>query len=270
MKNEQPLSSRPDGVQRRAPFWTIGLLVAGNLAGFGRRNAQEPSDRPPGASHRGHSASRPSDIPAPGWKDILVRTYREFGKDRLMLVAAGLTFYVLLAVFPAISAFISIYGLFVDPATVGEHLDAMAGIVPAGGMDILSEQMSRLASQDAATLGFGLIFGLGVALWSANSGMKSFFDALNIVYEENEKRGFIKLTLVSMAFTLSLLVFLAIALGVVIALPIVFDFIGLGALETWLLLLRWPILLIVVALGIAVMFRYGPSREHAKWRWVSW
>lgn len=229
-----------------------------------------PASQAPDGQGRGRSAHTPSDMPAWGWRDILMRTYTEFSDDRLMLVAAGLTFYVLLAIFPALSALVSIYGLFADPATVAEHLDTLEGIVPAGGMDILGETMTRLASQGTTTLGFGLLFGLGIALWSANSGMKSFFDALNIVYEEEEKRSFVRLTLVTLGFTLSLIVFLILALGAVIVLPIVLDFLRLGGLEEWLLLLRWPVLLVLVSLGISIIFRYGPSRETARWRWVSW
>lgn len=227
-------------------------------------------EAPSSASPVGHAADGPSQMPPRGWKEILLRTYQEFSDDRLMLVSAGLTFYVLLAIFPALSALVSIYGLFADPATVAEHLDALSGIVPAGGMEILSETLGRLVSQETSTLGFGLFIGLGVALWSANSGMKSFFDALNIVYEEEEKRSFVHLTLVTLGFTLALILFLILALGVVIALPVVLRFLQLGPLEDWLLLLRWPALLVVVSVGISIIFRYGPSRERARWRWVTW
>lgn len=218
----------------------------------------------------GREARTPGDVPAKGWKAVLLRTYTEFGNDRLMLVAAGLTFYVLLAIFPALSALVSIYGLFADPSTVAEHLNALQGVVPSGGMDILGDTMTRLAAQGTTTLGFGLVFGLSVALWSANSGMKSFFDALNIVYEEEEKRSFVRLTLVTMSFTLALIAFLILAIGAVIVLPIALEFLRLGGLSDWLLLLRWPVLFVLVSLGISVIFRYGPSREEARWRWVSW
>lgn len=253
--------------------WAIALMAGATLLGFGRTRDRNGSGSPSSASSegvRGREADAPSEIPARGWKDILWRTYEEFSRDRLMLVAAGLTFYVLLAIFPAISALVSIYGLFADPASVGEQLDLLAGIVPGGGMEILGETMTRLASRGETTLGFGLVIGLSVALWSANAGMKSLFDALNIVYGEEEKRSFVWLTIVTLAFTLSILAFLILALGAIVVLPIAIDFLGLGAIQDWLLLLRWPVLLVMVAIGISVIFRYGPSREDAKWRWVSW
>ncbi|WP_182084056.1 YihY/virulence factor BrkB family protein [Aureimonas sp. ME7] len=219
---------------------------------------------------RGRHAERPGEIPARGWKDVLWRTVEEFSHDRLMLVSAGVTFYVLLALFPAITAMVSIYGLFTDASNFGDQMQVLSGFLPGGAMDIIGEQMARVASKSDGKLGLGLVFGLGIALWSANAGMKTLFDALNIVYEEEEKRSFIKLTLVSLLFTLSTLVFLILALACVVLLPIVFEFVGLGAIEPWLLFLRWPILLVVVAAGLSVVYRMGPSRTTARWRWVSW
>jgi len=218
---------------------------------------------------RGRAAEKPTAIPAKGWMDVLWRTYEEFSRDRLMLVAAGVTFYVLLALFPAITAFISIYGLFNDPASVNDQLQNMAGVLPSGALQIIGEQMQRVTSQEDAKLGFGMVFGLGVALWSANAGMKTLFDAMNIVYDEEEKRGFVKLTLVTLAFTLGTLFALIVALVGVVVLPIVFAFLHLGGLETWLLVLRWPILLVLVALGLSLVYRIGPSRSAAKWRWIA-
>ncbi|WP_152046731.1 YihY/virulence factor BrkB family protein [Aureimonas psammosilenae] len=223
-----------------------------------------------GDKGRGRDAERPSAIPAKGWKDVLWRTFEEFSNDRLMLVAAGVTFYVLLALFPAITALISIYGLFTDPASLRAQLDALSGILPSGAVSIIGEQLQRVTSQSDGKLGFGMVFGLGLALWSANAGMKTLFDAMNIVYEEEEKRSFIRLTLVTLAMTLSMIVFLLVALGAVVVLPIALDYIGLGGLETWLLLLRWPVLLLVVALGLTAIYRIGPSRQPAKWRWITW
>ena len=287
------MRGRPD--ERRDQFQdaAIGLVSAlalsavGFLAGrFGRaeppRRAPVPaaqrapdSSRPASAAEatqtgRGREADSPREMPAAGWKDILWRTYNEFNDDRLMLVAAGVTFYVLLALFPAVSALISIYGFFTDPANLRTQLDLMADILPTGAVDIIGEQMTRVASTADSSLSLGMIFGLGVALWSANAGMKTLFDALNIVYDEKEKRSFIRLNLVTLACTLIMLVFVIVALSSVVLLPVVVEFLHLGAVESWLLALRWPVLLIVVALGLSAIYRTGPSREIAKWRWLTW
>jgi membrane protein len=219
---------------------------------------------------RGRSADTPTEIPARGWKDILWRTYEEFNKDRIMSVAAGVTYYALLALFPAIAALVSIYGLFADPATIQDHLNTLSGFLPGGALDIIREQVTRIASKGGGALGFGFIFGLVLSLWSANAGMKAIFDALNIVYGEDEKRNFIKLNVLSLSFTLGAIMFILVALGGIIVLPIVLNFIGLGSGTEWLVsLARWPILLIGVVLGLSLIYRFGPSRDKAEWRWVT-
>lgn len=218
---------------------------------------------------RGRRADNPTEIPAKGWLDIAWRTQRSFMENRLMLVAAGVTFYALLATFPAITALISVYGLFTDPTDVAEHLDLLAGFLPAGAMQVVGQQMDQVASHGGGALSLGLVFGIGLALWSANAGMKNLFNALNIVYQEKEARGFIILTATTLGFTFAMLAFMGVALGLIVILPIALNWIGLGGLEGWLLLLRWPLLLISAALGLSVVYRWGPSRATAKWSWIT-
>lgn len=219
---------------------------------------------------RGREADKPTQIPAKGWKDILWRTYEEFGKDRVTSVAAGVTYYALLAVFPAIAALVSIYGLFADPATIQDHLNAVSGVLPGGALEIIGEQVKRIASKGGGALGFGFIFGLAVSLWSANAGMKAVFDALNIVNDEEEKRSFVRLNLTSLSFTFGAILFIIAALAGIVVLPIVFKFVGLGDSMEWLLsILRWPVLLIGVTFGLSLIYRFGPSRDKAEWRWVT-
>jgi membrane protein len=210
------------------------------------------------------------EIPSLGWKDILWRTYEEFNNDRVMSVAAGVTYYALLALFPALGALVAIYGLFADPTTIQDHLSALSGVLPGGALDIVREQVIRIASQGGGTLGFAFIFGLGLSLWSANAGMKAVFDALNIVYDEEEKRSFIQLNLRSLTFTLAAIGFILLALAGIVVLPIVLDFVGLGSGIEWLLAIaRWPVLLAAVVAGLAVLYRYGPSRDKPEWKWVT-
>ena len=219
----------------------------------------------------GRHADAPQDIPAAGWKAVLLRTYHEVTNDHVMLVAAGVTFYALLALFPALAALVSIYGLFADPATIQGHLAALEGVLPGGALSVISGQLESLASQGSTSLGLSFVIGLGVSLWSANNGVKSIFEALNIAYEEKEDRGFVKLTLTSLAFTLGGLVFVVLALGAVVAVPAAVQTMALGAaIETLLNWLRWPVLLVAVAALIALLYRYGPSRRPASWRWISW
>jgi membrane protein len=219
---------------------------------------------------RGREASKPTQIPSLGWKGILWRTCEEFGQDRIMSVAAGVTYYALLAVFPAIAALVSIYGLFADPATVQDHLKTLSGVLLGGAMEIIGEQVKLIASKGGGVLGLSFIIGLAISLWSANAGMKAIFDALNIVYDEEEKRSFLWLNAQSLTFTLAAIAFVLIALIGIIVLPVVLDFVGLRNSVEWLLsLARWPVLLAAVIAGLAMLYRYGPSRDEAEWKWVT-
>jgi membrane protein len=208
--------------------------------------------------------------PGAAGKDILWRTYQQIGEDRLLAVAAGVVFYGLLALFPAVTAIVSLYGLFADATTISDHLSMAAGILPSGAIDIIREQVGRLASKGDAKLGFGFILGLGIALWSANAGMKAIIDALNVVYEEKEKRGFVKLNLVSFAFTLGTIAALLLALGAVVVLPLLLAWLGFATLfATLVQYARWPGLLVLVILGLALIYRFGPSRREPRWQWLS-
>src|SRR6266568_4648150 len=220
---------------------------------------------------RGRRASTPSEVPVRGWKDILLRIWKNIGKDRIIVVAAGVTFYSVLALFPAIAALVALYGLFADPNTITSHLDSIADLVPAGALEVIRDQITRVASQGRTTLGLTFIAGFLVSLWSANAGMKSLFDALNLVYNEPEKRSFIWLNIISLMFTVLAIIFVLGGIGVMIVLPIVLNFVGLGgATEMVIKIARWPALLIVVTLALAFLYRYGPSREKPQWRWITW
>jgi len=267
----------------------VGLMVAADVVrayrghrlrvrehGTGAFGTSRSSDEPYALQHgragepgRGRHAKAPWQIPWKGWKDIFWRTYQQIGEDRLLAVAAGVVFYGLLAVFPAVTAVVSLYGLFASPAVISEQLALLSGILPDSAVEILREQIGRLTA-NSSKLGVGFIFGLAVALWSANSGMKAIMDALNVVYEEKEKRGFIKLNLVSLGFTLAGIGVLLLALATVVVLPVALNFLGLHN-ATYLLLriARWPLLTLVIILGLAVLYRYGPSRREPRWQWIS-
>lgn len=220
---------------------------------------------------RGRLADTPTEIPKRGWKDIVLRVYQKISEHRLLALAAGITYYTLLAIFPALAALVAVYGLFSDPTTITQHLDQLSGVLPGGAIDVARDQLTRLASKGKQTLGWTFIISLAVSLWSANAAMKSLFDTLNIIYGETEKRGFIKLNLISLFFTLAGIAFLLLALGAVVVAPVVLKFIGLSDVADLLLRIgRWPVLFVMVTLALAVIYRYGPSRETPRWRWITW
>ena len=229
-----------------APLWAIGLSALLIALGFAQRRSGDASpatgDRRPLEIGRGRSAETPSEIPARGWKDILLRVYQGISDNRILLVAAGVTFYALLAIFPGIAALISIYGLFADPATVASHLDTIASVAPGGAIDVLREQMTRLASQGGTTLGISFVVSLAISLWTANSGVKAIFDALNIVYGEEEKRGFLKLNAVTLSVTLGIVAFILLTLAAVVAIPVALTYIPLPEVTALVVKIgRWPI-----------------------------
>lgn len=217
---------------------------------------------------RGRHANHPKDIPAAGWKDILIRVYLEFLKDRVLAVAAGVTFYTLLALFPGIAALVTLYGLFADTSVINDHLAQLHAVLPAGAVEIIGDQVKRISAKGSGTLSLTFFSSLLISIWSANAAMKAMFDALNVVYEEEEKRNFFLLNLRSLTFTVGAIVFIVVALNAIVVVPVVFNFLGLGS-EAWLIAaLRWPALLLFILGALSVLYRFGPSREHARWRWV--
>lgn len=219
---------------------------------------------------RGRDAVRPVSIPRHGWRDIAWRTYEEMNRDQLSLVAAGVTFYVVLALFPAIGAFVSLYGLVSDPATVQEHLSSLSGFLPGAILDIVSGELERVTSGDSSTLSFTFVGGLLFALWSANKGVASLFDSMNVVYEEPETRGFFKRTALTLAFTTGAIVLLIVLLNIMIVLPNVLGLLGLsGVGKALVAVLPVVLAVLLVGAGTALIYRYGPSRQPARWRWVS-
>jgi membrane protein len=233
------------------------------------RPASKSDHKAPADEGRGRSAEKPSDIPARGWKDILWRVYAGISDDRILANAAAVTFYALLALFPAIAALVSIYGFFADPASIQQHLDSMSGVLPGGAIDVIRDQLSRLAAEPRGTLGLSFLLGLIISLWSANGGIKALFDALNAVYEEKEKRSFFRLNAVTLGFTVAMIGFLIAALACIVALPVALNYLP-GFVGFVLNVVRWPVMLVLVALALACIYRYGPSRDEPKWRWITW
>ena len=222
-------------------------------------------------SHPDHGrlSHHPFQIPWQGWKDVLWRTYVRTNDDRLLATAAGVVFFGLLAVFPAITALVSCYGLFADPSTISANLQNLALMLPDGSFQIVQDQIGRVLSKGHTALGVTFLFGLVLALWSANAGVKAVIDALNVVYEEREKRSFIRLNLLSLAFTTGSIAALLLMVSAVVALPLVLGHVGLAPQSKLIVSLsRWPLLLVILLGALAVLYRFGPSRRPARWQWL--
>lgn len=222
------------------------------------------------AADHGRLARAPWQIPLVGWKDIVRRTYQQINEDRLLATAAGVVFYGLLAIFPATTALVSSYGLFADTSTIANNLQSLAVMLPEGSFSIVQDQVGRVLAKGTTTLGWTFVIGLLMAIWSANAGMKAILDALNVVYEEDEKRGFIKLNMTSLTFTVAALGGILVMVSAVVALPLLLQKLGSGERGELLLSLgRWPVLALLLLIALAVLYRYGPSRTTPRWQWLS-
>jgi membrane protein len=261
----------PRGSFRRLLSWLILpselLVVAGFLGGQNAPPIPVKADRAPGDAGGGGQ----HQVPRHSWQDVLLRVYRGISDDRIFLVAAGVTFYAILALFPGIGAVVSIYGLFADPSSILAHLANLSGVVAGGGVEVLRDQLTRLVHQDRATLGFGFAVSVMISMWSANAGVSSLFQALTAVYEEAEERSLIKYYATTLTFTAGAVVLVLLWLAILIALPLVLahlpDASGMAAL---LRIFRWPILLGLAAMALSVVYRYGPNRRGLDWRWITW
>jgi membrane protein len=223
------------------------------------------------AAERGREADYPSEVSALGWRDILLRVWQQIGTDNISIIAAGVAFYGLLAIFPAITALVSIWGLVADPAQVQRQFAAIGQIVPADAWRLLDEQLRSVAASSPRALGWGVALGILVALWSAGAGVRALITALNIAYREAEKRGFIMLYAMGFLLTVGLIGAAVLALIVIVAVPVVLQFLPLGSLSSAVIRsLTWLVMAAIVIAGLGVLYRYGPSRSYARLPWVTW
>jgi membrane protein len=203
------------------------------------------------------------------WGGVLGRVWTAFNHDNISIVASGVTFSILLAIFPATAAFVAIYGLVADVSQAPRHIAVLAVLLPRDVTTLVGQEMIRLAKARGGGLSLALAGGVALSLWSANGAARAMIVGLNVAYSAREKRGFIKLTLVSFAFTVGLLAFLFVALIAFAAGAVVGAFLGPGA--AWLIdVARWPMLLIAATGGLCLLYRFGPCRPFARWRWITW
>ncbi len=220
---------------------------------------------------RGRSAASPNEIPVLGWKDILLRVWNGLTEHRVVLIAGGASFFLLLSLFPAISAFVSIYGLFFNPRTAVEQVTALDPVLPEGASRIIRERLHQLTSQSKGALTLRLVAGALFAFWGANKGVKAIFDAINVAYGEKEKRSFLYLNVIASLFTIGAIVTSLVLISTVNIVPVLIGSFDLAwSLEIGLSASRWIALVALLSVGLSLLYRYGPSRRPARWLWITW
>ena len=222
-----------------------------------------------GEQQRGREAEVPSEIPKAGWRDILLRLKDAIREDRITLIAAGVAFYGMLALFPAMIVVVSIYGLVMDdPEEIAAQVRTL-GVLPGDVRSILTGQLDALARAPSGRLSLSLAFGVLVALWSASAGMRALVTGVNAAYSEAETRGFVRLRGLAVVLTIGGSVVTVLALAVIVALPVAARRLP-GPAGLLVSVLRWPLLAGVLIVGLAVLYRVAPSRKEARWQWLSW
>jgi membrane protein len=267
---------------------TAGVGKAGNRqgGGSGGGGTEAPgglgaaAGGGPGASHetdpravtddgRGRQAGTPQEIPPRGWKDIAKRTLKEVKADQITLLGAGVAFYSLLALFPAVIAGVSIYGLVADPKTVQNQINKLTEMLSPETAKIIGNQLTEVTSGAGGALGVATVIGILTALWSASSGMKALITGVNLAYDETESRKFAKLRGLSIVLTLGAMVLMGVALALIVGFPAVADSWPV-ALRWTVGILRWVLLAVLLVAALAVLYRYAPDRDEPKWTWASW
>ncbi|PRY10183.1 membrane protein [Pontibacter ummariensis] len=222
-------------------------------------------------TNKGRTAERPSDIPGSGWKQVMLRVKDQISSDNIGIVSAGVAFYFFLALFPTLTAIISIYGLVTDPATVEQQMEQLTNVLPQEAHQLLTEQLRSIAEKSGSSLGWGVALSILLSLWSANSGTKSLFEGINIAYDEENDRSFLKLNAITLLFTLGGIILGIITVTLVVGFPALAGNLGLSdTIQTVISWGRWLILAAIVMFGLALIYKVAPTRDDPKFRWVSW
>lgn len=264
---DSPLNDNSSGNNRKGDSHGDGK---GSSSSGRESSSKESSTRESSGGVPGGDAEHPKDIPAKGWFQILKRGMAEAKTDQVPILAAGVAFFAFLAIFPALIALVSLYGFFADPAQIATQVNSLSGALPDDVRTLLTEQITTLTSQKS-TLGIGAIVSILVALFSASGGMQNLMIAVNVAYDEEDKRGPVKKRLLALGLTLAAMIFMIIVLGLVAVLPPLLEGIfGSGGIAYWLLLIgRWILLALVVMVALAVLYRIAPERDAPQIKWAS-
>ncbi|HZF93391.1 MAG TPA: YihY/virulence factor BrkB family protein [Allosphingosinicella sp.] len=224
-----------------------------------------------GAAAPAETEETPADLPPRAWKDILLATWKEAGDDDLTLVSAGVAFYAFLAFVPLLTAFVLSYGLIAEPSSVVAHMQGLTSVLPQNAAEIIGDQLKSMTETGGGQKGFGLLLAIGIALYGATKGAAAIMTALNIAYDVRETRSFIARTAMSFAMTAGGLLTLFLAIVAVAGSNALESFLPAlsGVTHILIKVLLWSLAAASVVLLLAIIYRYGPNRPNAPWRWIT-
>ncbi|MGY1913906.1 YihY/virulence factor BrkB family protein [Blastococcus sp. SYSU DS0973] len=273
MTGTRPRESAVDRIRQRVEEKAARRAAAARTTADGGRSQDAnrlPAGAPGPAQLPGIDAGSPTQIPARGWKQVLKRAWAENNADNMPIIAGGVAFFGFLAIFPALLALISIYGLVASPEQAAAQVEEFTAGLPEAAQQLIENQVTAVTENAGGALTLSLVVSILAALWSASGGVNNLVKAVNIAYDEVETRNFLKLRALSLVLTLGAIVFVVLTIGLVAVLPVVIDLLPLGSVGTVLVeIARWLLLLVVVAGSLAVLYRVAPDRDAPKFRWVS-
>ena len=272
MTGTRPRESAVDRIRERVEEKAARRAAAAKAAAA--PPARDPGTPPPGAPSPdelpGIHAKKPTQIPWKGWKQILKRAWAENKADNMPIIGGGVAFFGFLAVFPALIALISLYGLVASPETVAKQVEDISSQLPREASSLIATQLKSIVDNSSSALSISLVVSILAAIWSASGGIGNLMTAVNIAYDEVETRKFVKLKLTSLALTLGGILFVIVAFALLAVMPAVIGALPLGVVGTILAqVLRWVLLLVIFAGSLAVLYRVAPDRDAPRLRWVS-
>ncbi|MFN0262280.1 YihY/virulence factor BrkB family protein [Tepidamorphus sp. 3E244] len=231
--------------------------------------AEEPPPTQSIPDGHGRYARRPLDIPFSGWRDIAWRLYQYSTEHNLSLTAAGVTFYAMLALLPSMVAFVSIYGLMTDVSSIPGQLDTLIGIVPGPALDLMREEMTRIALAERDALSVSFAVSLAISLWSVRNAVVAMIQAMNIAYGEQEARPFLHQLVISLLFAVGAVLFGILAVNVVVIAPVILRFLTLGTIQYVSGITIPLVMALLFNVAASMLYRYGPNRKPAKIKWIT-
>jgi len=219
---------------------------------------------------RGHTAESPREIPFAGWKDIGKRVFSQISKDNVQIVSAGVAFYFFLALFPTVIAAMTIYSLIFDPTQIQDHFASLNRFIPTEAFEIIKGIVDPIFEESDQSLGWGMVLSILLSLWSANKGTSALFTGINIAYDEVEGRGYIKKTMITLAFTVGIIVIGLLSLGIIILYPTIIESLNLPSTLNGILDVgRWVLMGAILLFSLGIIYKIAPNRRNPKFRWVS-